>query len=123
VRFLPGLFYDRGDEAITRAAPSIPFTLALPMAAGSRLRFLLAAYSLNGTYLGLQVRLECALSAPRVRIDCANIAQILRIECWKGTFLGLYLGLFLGLYLGLYFGLLEPLIASLIHHLAGGLPP
>jgi hypothetical protein len=64
VRFLPGLFYDRGDEAITRAAPSIPFTLALPMEAGSRLRFLLAAYSLNGTYLGLQVRLECASSAP-----------------------------------------------------------
>jgi len=64
VRFLPGLFYDRGDQAITRAAPSIPFTLALPMAAGSRLRFLLAAYSLNGTYLGLQVRLECASSEP-----------------------------------------------------------
>ena len=64
VRFLPGLFYDRGDQAITRAAPSIPFTLALPMAAGSRLRFLLAAYNLNGTYLGLQVRLECASSAP-----------------------------------------------------------
>ena len=64
VRFLPGLFYDRGDQAITRAAPSIPFTLALPTAAGSRLRFLLAAYSLNGTYLGLQVRLECASIAP-----------------------------------------------------------
>ena len=64
VRLLPGLLYDRGDQAFTRAAPSIPLTLALPTAVGSRLRFLLAAYSLNGTYLGLQVRLDCALTAP-----------------------------------------------------------
>ena len=65
------LCYDRGDQAFTRAAPSIPLTLALPTAVGSRLRFLLAAYSLNGTYLGLQVRLDCALIAPRLCLDCA----------------------------------------------------
>ena len=54
-RHLPGLFYEStGVGAVSEAAPQIPSVLALPPRPGSRLRYLLAAYSTNGTYLGLQ---------------------------------------------------------------------
>ena len=52
---MPGLYYpERGLVPITPAAPAIDTTLALPPAAGSRVRYVLAPYSLNGTFLGLQ---------------------------------------------------------------------
>lgn len=51
---LPGLFYpDRGVSALSEASPELPANIALPPAIGSRLRYVLASYSLNGTYLGL----------------------------------------------------------------------
>ena len=51
---MPGLYYpDRGVSALSEAAAEVPALLALPPSVGSRLRYVLAAYSLNGTYLGL----------------------------------------------------------------------
>ena len=51
---LPGLYYpDRGVVPLTQAAPPVEAVLALPPAAGSRMRYVLAGYSLNGTYQGL----------------------------------------------------------------------
>lgn len=51
---MPGLYYaERGIAPITASAPTIDSTMALPPALGSRLRYVLAPYSLNGTFLGL----------------------------------------------------------------------
>ena len=49
---MPGLYYaDRGIVPVTASAPLLDTQLALPPAAGSRLRYVLAAYSINGTHL------------------------------------------------------------------------
>ena len=82
---MPGLYYaERGIAPITASATDIDSTMALPPNPGSRLRFVLAPYSLNGTFLGL-VELTTQLqlctggaSSPQAFL---NFATSMRITC------------------------------------------
>ena len=84
-RCMPGLIYpDRGLAATSESAPALTATLALPPEAGSRLRYVLAAYTLNGTFVGLHELADelqlCSggASNPSAYLD---VGTGLRVQC------------------------------------------
>ena len=82
---MPGLFYaNYGVVPITASAPELPAMLALPPSTGSRLRYVLASYSLNGTFLGLEElthQLQLCTGGARAPSAYLDFGTSMRISC------------------------------------------